>query len=524
MPQLRFNITSVGTYQVPVIVGAVVGGCSAINAMAFQRGQRDDYERWEELGGGEGGEVGWGWKGMWEYFLKASRFKEPDPGLAKQFGIRYDRRHWGSENGTEILYEAWKDIPGIEYPDDNGQGESGPQWFPSSVDPATITRSYSNTAHYQPYKSRLNYHLITEHKVSKINFVTADGKEPKAESVTFVSRETAERRTVFARKEVILAAGAVHSPQILQRSGVGPRKLLEEAGIELVKELPGVGNNFQDHTSLNLGYNFTTQPFPNLDALATNATYQAEVDEMWNKTRVGPYSAWGNTASHALVSFPVISPDTYQDLANQIENQDPAAYFPPGTHPTVIVGYKVHLRVLAKGMRSKNTGWIQIANAPSGNAALTNSHPLSRGTIMLNTSDPEGEPVVDYRAMSNPLDIKIFVEMIRLMRRYVLADAIIKQLSPVWYNPPLEMTTDEEIGDWTKRTDVLLPTVYHPIGTCSKMPREWGGVVSEDLRVHGVEWLSVVDASIIPSLVGATTGQSVYAVAEKVRFISTLEV
>lgn len=102
------------------------------------------------------------------------------------------------------------------------------------------------------------------------------------------------------------------------------------------------------------------------------------------------------------------------------------------------------------------------------------------------------------------------------MRKYVLADGTIKQLSPVWYNPPLELITDEEIGNWAKRVDVLLPTVYHPIGTCSKMPLEWGGVVGEDLKVHGVEGLSVVDASIIPSLVGATTQQSVYAMAEKV--------
>lgn len=121
--------------------------------------------------------------------------------------------------------------------------------------------------------------------------------------------------------------------------------------------------------------------------------------------------------------------------------------------------------------------------------------------------------------MTNPLDIKIFVEMIRLMRKYVLADGVIKQLTPVWYSPPLELRTDEELGNWAKRVDVLLPTVYHPIGTCSKMPLEWGGVVSEDLRVHGIEGLSVVDASIIPSLVGATTSQSVYAMAEKVSLI-----
>lgn len=136
------------------------------------------------------------------------------------------------------MYDAWKDFPEVDFPADGAAGKPGLIWIPTSMDPHTTSRSYARTGYYEPAKERPNYSLVTGQKVTKILFAS----EPLiAESVIVESREDGVQNLVRARKEIILAAGTIHSPQILQLSGVGPRALLKEAGIEVVQELPGVG-------------------------------------------------------------------------------------------------------------------------------------------------------------------------------------------------------------------------------------------------------------------------------------------
>lgn len=141
--------------------------------------------------------------------------------------------------------EAFGDLPGIEYPSDSGSGETGAYWHPASVDPATVLRSFARTAHWDDIEAtRPNYHTLTGQRVLKVAF---DGD--RATSVVFVPADATDQsnaRSVKAKKEIILAAGAIHTPQILQASGVGPKQLLEEAGVPLVVDAPGVGSNFQD--------------------------------------------------------------------------------------------------------------------------------------------------------------------------------------------------------------------------------------------------------------------------------------
>ena len=153
------------------------------------------------------------------------------------------------------MHDAWKNFSGVNFPKDESEGKAGVGWIPSSVDPKTETRSYARTGHYEPAKNRSNYALLTGHKVMKIGF--SSGWSPlTAESVLITPRSGNESaRTVTANNEIILAAGTIHSPQILQRSGIGPRALLQKANITVVHDLPGVGQNFHDHSYLVVGYN-----------------------------------------------------------------------------------------------------------------------------------------------------------------------------------------------------------------------------------------------------------------------------
>lgn len=173
---------------------------------------------------------------------------------------------------------------------------------------------------------------------------------------------------------------------------------------------------------------------------------------------------------------------------------------------------------MASAARSKKTAWLQmgLGGNPFGlsDQWVFNIHPLSRGTVHLDPTDPNGEPLVDYRMLSNPVDLRVAVALFKGIRSYYASQGAMKRLTPVETKPGANVTSDAEIESFLKGT--LDPSQYHPVGTCPMMPLEMGGVVDETLRVYGVEGLSVVDASMMPLIVGATTQSTVYAVAEKV--------
>jgi choline dehydrogenase len=156
--------------------------------------------------------------------------------------------------------DGWKVFPGVEYPSDGSEGKAGVLWIPSSQDPSNQTRSYARTAHYNRVQPRQNYAIITGHKVAKINF-SRDHRPLTAASVKISARENnSSVTTIHARKEIILAAGSIHTPQILQLSGIGPRSVLKSANIPLVTDLPGVGANFQDHSWFAMGFQCKRSP------------------------------------------------------------------------------------------------------------------------------------------------------------------------------------------------------------------------------------------------------------------------
>ena len=238
-------------------------------------------------------------------------------------------------------------------------------------------------------------------------------------------------------------------------------------------------------------------------------------DELWEANRTGPYTiATGNVA--AWLSYPVISA-RYDDISTQLESQNHAAYLPEGTDPTVAAGYAAQMRSYAEAMRANHTAFhCQATVAGPSNGILVDLHPLSRGTINIDPEDPEGnEPLVDYRALSNPLDAAVMADMIRFTRSFYLNNSVNAQWDPAEVQPGEDVQTDEEMAEFLAQT--LSPTEYHPAGTAAMLPKELGCVVDEDLKVYGIEGLRVADASIMPTLVGANTCQTVYAIGEKVR-------
>ncbi|KAF2709033.1 GMC oxidoreductase [Pleomassaria siparia CBS 279.74] len=503
-PGISYNITSppqpfMNSRSQAVIIGCCVGGSSAINGMVFLRGTKSEYDGWAELGGPNST---WNWEGVLPYFKKATHFNPPTEEMTQNFNVTWNPEVWASNGESRLeasfpdygipandaFYKAAANMPNMPIPIDGASGKSGLFWHPTSMDNKKYWRSYSRTAHYDGIV-RDNYDVITMHKVKQVLF---DGTT--ATGVKFSVRGLNQTLTVKTRKEVIISAGTIHTPQILQNSGIGPKALLEEADIPVVVDLPGVGQNFQDHYWLTTGYNWTVGTGP----------------PGFNKTQTGNLSTIAGPNLGALIGLPTYSNNS-ESIASRYESQDPAAYLPESTHPTVIAGYAAFQKLHAKLLRDVNSNWLWLPLIGSPGGIVMSKHILSSGTIKINTTHPDSEPIVDYRALSNPIDLDIMVENILYMRKFMQSSEF-AAWKPVETAPGIEVV-GEELREWIR--SVMWSSNFHPIGTASKRPVELGGVVDEELRVHGTSGLRVVDASVMPSLPGATTQQSVYMIAEK---------
>ncbi|KAF8247677.1 glucose-methanol-choline oxidoreductase [Wilcoxina mikolae CBS 423.85] len=242
-PRYQWNITSLPNKELnnrttTPIVARIVGGGSALNGMMFDRGSRNDYNGWAELRSSP----------RLQRRCKRSGGLNMISLLTEPMGM-CSRQH---------LIAAEKAL-GIPKPKDSTNGEAiGSYWAPNSLDPRGYTRSYSMSAYHDESVTRPNYHLLPEHIVTKILF-----KEGTAVGVEFSTGKSAPLQTVTAKKEVILSAGGIHSARLLQHSGIGDKRLLTKFDIPVVVDLPGVGNNFQDHSGASLVYNITLNPDPN---------------------------------------------------------------------------------------------------------------------------------------------------------------------------------------------------------------------------------------------------------------------
>ncbi|GKU10128.1 choline dehydrogenase [Fusarium langsethiae] len=507
---------NLGNQTFDVWLGKMVGGSSGVNAMMASRGSALDYDRWGKLFPESNG---WDWEGILPYFRKGLHLNPPVPELASRFNISTSTKYWGEDSaiqasfpsyqypGLEHMSRAFYELPGVEAAEDSGAGGAGVYWFPTLMDSVRYERSYAENAHYRGL-ARPNYHIAASSRVRRVLL-----KNGVATGVEFYGKD--DLLTVKATKDVLMAAGAVHTPQILQLSGIGPKKLLQAAGIETLVDLPGVGENFQDHMSIaaSITLEGLKKIRPNPSDMVNGTAFKKWADESWAANRTGPYSlAWGNLA--AWLPLSAISPDRYLELAAELENQDHASYLKGDVHPTVAKGYAAQMKYLADAMRSKDVVFARYGvDATAGASVPVLNQPMSRGSITVDLKDPyNANPVVDFGALRNPVERSALVEMVKWYRKYNFETSL-SSLSPNETAPGVDVVSDEDIWAWIPKA--LKPTDYHPAGSAAMMPLELGGVVDQQLRVYGVKNLRVIDASIMPSLPSANTCQPMYAVAEK---------
>ncbi|GAB1317329.1 hypothetical protein MFIFM68171_07539 [Madurella fahalii] len=515
VPQTELNNREIAT-----VAAQVVGGGSTINAMVYLRGDAEDYDAWGDLGN----HPDYSWENMLPYFMKGETFTAPNADFAAAGNISWDDSVRGESGPVQYSYpnyffpgsanwwNAAREI-GLKPTEDPLAGNKpGIFWFPSTLDASTMTRSHAGRNHYERVaNSRPNYHVLASHMVSKVLFT---GKRAKGVSyVPTAGPADATPLNVYASTEVILAAGGLNTPKILQLSGVGPSKLLNKFGIPVVADLPGVGQNLQDQPTLTVPYTFSDNIVPNSGSLMTNATYNAEQRALYDSSQQSAYSIVSTLSTNIGVLSLQDATSSYQQIIKEARQRDPALSLPADVHPTVLLGYRAQRLSMLEQFESANVGVGSIHWGTADTALVYHLKPLSRGSVNIRSTNPLDNPLIDYRTATDPTDFKVYTALFRKNRELFAAPSM-QGLGPAEAAPFGEhLTTDEQIVEVMR--DQINPSNAHQCCTAAMMPKVLGGVVSHQHKVHDVSGLRVADASFWPMQISGSPMATMYAAAER---------
>ncbi|MBA58657.1 MAG: choline dehydrogenase [Gammaproteobacteria bacterium] len=459
-PEAGLNDRSLGYAR-----GKVLGGCSSINAMIYMRGQKSDYDHWAQLGN-----RGWSWDEVLPVFRKSEDYQHGSDeyhGVGGELKVQERRVNW------EIL-DAWREAAresGIPKIREFNRGDNfGSAYFQMNQNRGT--RWNARKAFLDPAKKRKNLTIITEAQVEKLGFKkTLSGIRCKDLSV--ITRSGKE--TFHARKEIILSAGAIGSPQILQLSGVGPANILEQNGVKTNLNLEGVGGNLQDH--LQIRTIFKVQNTVTLNQKVNSLVGLAKMGLEYFLLRQGPLT---------------MPPSQLGAFARSSGNQN---------SPNI----EWHVQPLSLDKFGQ-----PLHKFDAITPAVCNLRPSSRGHVHIKSSRPEMHPKIALNYLSTEEDQLVAIEGLKFTRKIMGANAL-KRFGPTEWLPGIDAQSDSELLEAARN---LGTTIFHPVGTC-KMGSDEKAVVDDRLRVRGIQGLRVIDASIMPTITSGNTNAPTVMIAEK---------
>ncbi len=440
--------------------GKVLGGSSSLNGLLYIRGDKYDYDNWEKLGNN-----GWGYKDVLPYFIKSEKQENGasdyhgDEGELQVSNLRLRR------DIADKFIKASQEI-GIPYNDDfNGAEQQGVGYFQQTAHKGF--RVSSAKAFLKPALKRDNLDLVCKAQVKKIIF-----DNNIATGVEFV--QNGKTHTANANLEVVLSAGAIGSPQILQLSGVGDEQLLKKHKIPIIHNNPAVGQNLQDHLQIRLVYK------------TNSSTLNDELNKWWKRIMVGAQYALFRTGPLTLSASQVcIFTNTKLD----------------GSRPNI----QFHMQPLSA---DKPGDGVHPFSAFTASVCIL--RPESKGNVKINSNNYLDKPAINANYLAEKNDQKIAIDAIKVAREIAsaptLKNAIISE-----FVPGSEHQTDDELLEVAKNHS---QTIYHPVGTC-RMGNDNNSVVDDRLKVKGVKRLRVIDASIMPEIVSGNTNAPVMMIAEK---------
>ena len=444
--------------------GRVMGGSSSINGMVYVRGHAEDFNQWEEHGA-----KGWAYKDCLPYFKRCESWHEGEN------DYRGGNGPVSTSNGNNMklnpLYkafiEAGKEAGYPETKDYNGEQQEG--FGPMHMTVGGGVRSSTSNAYIKPAKNRSNLKILTNVLVQKVILENkiATGVEYSING---------NKKALKANKEVILCAGSIGSPQLLQLSGIGPKKVLDDAGVDVLHELPGVGENLQDHLEVYFQYH-CKKPITLNSKLNLFSKGLIGIEWILAKTGLGAtnhFESCGFIRSRAGLKWPNIQ---YHFL--------PAAMRYDGNAAMDGHGYQVHAGV------NKVT---------------------SRGNVRINSSDPKAKPTIIFNYMETEQDRQDWRDCIRLTRE-ILSQPALDDFNAGEASPGIDVSSDEEIDAWVRAN---VESAYHPSCSCKMGSLDDPmTVVNNEGQVNGIESLRVIDSSVFPTIPNGNLNGPTIMLAEK---------
>ncbi|MGE0288049.1 MAG: GMC family oxidoreductase [Bradyrhizobium sp.] len=442
--------------------GRVIGGSSSINGLIFIRGQHEDFDDWERAGA-----EGWNYRALLPYFRRYERYRGGDSQYHGGFG-EFEVSELRNDNPAS---RAWVEA-GVEYglprnPDFNGETTFGVGYYQLGI--GKHWRTSSASAFLKPAMKRPNLTVITHAQVSKVTF---HGKA--ASGVEWI--EDGQIRSATADREVILSAGALQSPQILQLSGIGPADLLRDLGIPVIAESAGVGRNLQDHYQARLIVRLK-QPI-SLNDQVRNPLELAKMGLQWMFAGRGPLTVGaGQVGGAACTEYAVGGrPDVQFNVM-------PLSVDKPGDPLHDYSGFT---------------------------ASAWQCHAKSRGELKIRSTDPFDQPRIDPNYFAEEIDRKTLVSGLKILRD-IYRQRSFRDLWDVEMVPGETAQDDTSLWKFARNTG---GTVFHCVGTC-RMGSDEGSVLDPQLRVRGVERLRVIDASVMPQITSANTNATSLMIGER---------
>ena len=447
--------------RIPIPRGRVLGGSSSINGMVDVRGQPLDYDTWSQLGN-----RGWSYESVLPYFSKSENYESSDEAWRGKNGELVTAEGREKAELLDVVLDAAEQCGYPKNADYNSGEQEGFGYF--QVTQKNGRRWSTAKAFLEPALKRPN--LSLEINAHTLGILTDGGR---ATGVKF--EQNGKTRTVTAAKGVVLCAGAVQSPQILELSGIGNPNILRQYGIEVVHSLPGVGENYQDHYMVRQTWEIKKKITLNEQTRGVSLIREA-LRYAFTRRGIMTYPA-GILAGFVRTRPEIATPDVQYHIA----------------HASFL---DVKKRILDKH--------------PGMTISPCQLRPESRGSIHIKSSNPEDQPAIKGNFLAEEIDRRTLIEGMKIAKRIASAPAL-KDFVAKELNPNEEIQSDDELLDFARERG---NTVYHPVGTC-KMGSDPKAVVDDRLRIIGMQSLRVVDASIMPTLTSGNTNAPTIMIAEK---------
>ena len=443
--------------------GKTLGGSSSINGLLYIRGQEQDYDTWRQLGN-----VGWSWKDVLPYFIKSEnqeRGKSEFHGVDGPISVEDQRIQLDILN---VFMNAADEI-GIPKVNDFNKGDNfGCGYF--QVTEKKGFRCSAAVGYLNPIKNRNNLKIITKAHVKNINF-----DKKKAIGVSYWKNNQLIKAK--AKKEVILSAGSIGSPHILQVSGVGDAEKIKNHGIEIIHNSTGVGKNLQDHIMMRPVYK-----------VKNIKTLNKKVNSFFGKMLIGMEYVFFRKGPMTMGASQLCG----------FAKSDPSRDTP---------NLQFHIQPIS----TDKLGGANLHNFDAFTPTVANIRPTSRGEVYISSSDAREDPKIKMNYLSTPEDRKVTADGLKLIRKIVLETKAFSKYSPEEFRPGINIKDDEEL---VKAASDYAQTIFHPVGTC-KMGNDENAVVNDKLIAYGLENLRIVDASIMPNITSGNTNAPTIMIAEK---------